>query len=279
MTWSPSDRFLAFSTHSELIVIDRSGREIATYSSDKIDIIQNLAWAPSESFIAFHAATSESRNIFLFHLKDELLQPLLTKPVINETCPIFSPNGSKLLFSEGIRGGQNLKTFNFETQEIVDLEISWASTAASCPPPVYWLKSESHLIFRGYNHLLLMMNANAPDDIKVIAECAGGFNWSADNQKIIYSGLRSDECGEFMNANHDIFVFDVETGQISNLTNTPNIDERRPSWLPSETQITFTVAKQDKKLRSIYMMNSNGTGRKKLAGGAYMPQLQYHWPR
>ncbi len=59
----------------------------------------------------------------------------------------------------------------------------------------------------------------------------------------------------------DIHVLDVETGEIRNLTNTPDIDETMPAWSPGGKQIAF--ARSDPAVSThtdLYVMNVDGSG-------------------
>ena len=62
----------------------------------------------------------------------------------------------------------------------------------------------------------------------------------------------------------DIYVASPEAGHI-NLTKTPGINERHPSWSPDGTRIVFSVYSKDTADRGIWMMNADGSGRWRLA--------------
>ncbi len=66
----------------------------------------------------------------------------------------------------------------------------------------------------------------------------------------------------------DIYVMDLTTGHVRNLTNTPDDPENRPRWSPNGRQVAFhgRVGKGDS---HIWVMNADGSDRR---------QVTDHWP-
>src|SRR5262249_22210617 len=75
--------------------------------------------------------------------------------------------------------------------------------------------------------------------------------WSPDGKWIAYS---SDKDG---NEQWDLFLVSPQTGEVVNLTNTPEISEESPVWSPDGKQIAYTVKPQTSSTYEIYVMNVN----------------------
>jgi TolB protein len=83
--------------------------------------------------------------------------------------------------------------------------------------------------------------------------------------KIVYESNRD--------GNWDLYVMNADGSNPVNLTNTPDVDELFPKASPDGTKICF-VADEGKgaaKVRNLYLMNADGTGRLKIADNAREP--------
>ncbi|MCK4629232.1 MAG: PD40 domain-containing protein [Sedimentisphaerales bacterium] len=83
--------------------------------------------------------------------------------------------------------------------------------------------------------------------------------------RILYETYRTN--------NFEIFVMDPDGSNRKNLTNTPDVHEFFPQGSPDGKKICF-VAYQDegeKRIRCLYLMNSDGSGRKKIVENGRWP--------
>ncbi len=93
--------------------------------------------------------------------------------------------------------------------------------------------------------------------------------WSPDGTKIAYT--RADIInGE--PTNHDIYLMDIDGGNITQLTDTENVYEMVPSWSPDGTKIVFDRT-TDAALGDIYVMNADGSNLKQLTSGKHNDTL------
>jgi len=74
-------------------------------------------------------------------------------------------------------------------------------------------------------------------------------------------------------ANWELILTNADGSNPTNLTNTPNIDEMYPHASPDGTKICFVVdaGTRRSKVRDVYYMNIDGTGRVKVADNARQP--------
>ena len=87
--------------------------------------------------------------------------------------------------------------------------------------------------------------------------------------KIIYESFRSTDGKE----NWELYIVNADGSNPVNCTNTPDIDELYPHASPDGTKICFVVDEGSgrDKVRSVYYMNIDGTGRIKVAHNARQP--------
>ncbi len=73
--------------------------------------------------------------------------------------------------------------------------------------------------------------------------------------------------------NHEIFIMNADGSNPVNLTNTPEVNELYPKASPDGTKIAFVADEGTGQARSrnIYLMNIDGSGRKKIADNANQP--------
>jgi TolB protein len=83
--------------------------------------------------------------------------------------------------------------------------------------------------------------------------------------KIVYETNRD--------GNWELYLCNADGSNPVNLTNTSDVDELYPKPSPDGSKICFVAdeGKGDAKIRNIYYMNSNGTGRKKIAENGREP--------
>lgn len=72
-------------------------------------------------------------------------------------------------------------------------------------------------------------------------------SWSPDGRRIAYASTRD--------GNLELYVRDLETGQDSNITNTPTVDEDLPVWSPDGASIAFNSKSELLEHRSLDLLD------------------------
>lgn len=92
-----------------------------------------------------------------------------------------------------------------------------------------------------------------------------------DGRKALLEALKTYEpkllFETYRGNNWEIYLVNADGSEPVNLTNTPDVDELYPKASPDGTKIAFVADEKSrgKKSRNLYYMNSDGTGRTKLA--------------
>jgi hypothetical protein len=81
--------------------------------------------------------------------------------------------------------------------------------------------------------------------------------WSPDSKKLAFAGWL--EKGR----NTDIYMLDIASGLVYNLTNTPDVEEANPSWSPDGSLIAY------EREGKVWIMNSDGTNQHPICEGEH----------
>lgn len=147
--------------------------------------------------------------------------------------PAWSPDGSQLAFMSSRSGDPQIYTADANGNHLQRI----TDTAGVSTSPVWNPKTGQQLVFvsdRGGDPVLYMSNAdgssvqriNLPDMGYVIDPA-----WSPNGQLLAFSWRRPD-------GNYDIYVMDIVTHQLAQLTRDAGRNER-PSWAPDGRHIVF----------------------------------------
>ncbi len=143
--------------------------------------------------------------------------------------PSWSPNGDDILFT---REG-NVYSINSQSMMVTAILIHKNSLYGNPK----WSPDSKMIAYVEYQNgnqgVLNIMLANGKEsrtidthDLKV----GQGIDWSPDGSKIVFAS--AERCG-------DIYVVDLQSGEVSNITNSLG-DEENPTWAPDGNWITFS---------------------------------------
>ncbi|HEX7049668.1 MAG TPA: Ig-like domain-containing protein [Longimicrobiales bacterium] len=178
--------------------------------------------------------------------------------------PAWSPDGTRIAFrrASGNRWDIYVKAAN-GSGEAVNLTEGMEGRSSQ---PV-WSPDATRIAFHNYTR----PGGTGEDlDIYVIAADGSGEArnvtnnvlandlwpaWSPDGSRIAFYSFRNGE--------PDIYVVDVDSGDIVGLTDTPTVADAFPSWSPDGTKITFSSFREGNNW-DIYVMNADGSGETRL---------------
>ena len=93
---------------------------------------------------------------------------------------------------------------------------------------------------------------------------------SANNSRIVFA---SDEASP---GNYDIYVINADGTAKQNLTNSPAVNDRQPSWSPDGSRIAFLTDRNGR--WEVWVMNVDGSNQRPMFSEAVNNQLEifYH---
>ena len=74
----------------------------------------------------------------------------------------------------------------------------------------------------------------------VVPQSDASFAWSPDGQKIAFSGYATDSAGVLLDNYTDVYVFDIRTGDLRNVTDRP-FSQQAPQWSPGGDDVLLMV--------------------------------------
>ncbi len=172
------------------------------------------------------------------------------------SAPTWAPDGSKVMFSSSMHGDPELFTIDVSGGNLKRITYS----AGVDTSPAWNPKTGQTVVFvsdRAGIPQLYMMNADGTNTSKISLEDRGYVidpAWSPNGQLLAFSWRRP-------NGNYDLYVMDVATQQIVELTRDAARNER-PSWAPDGRHIVFESTRTGK--RQIWTMLADGSQARQL---------------
>ncbi|MBM3760222.1 MAG: S9 family peptidase [Acidobacteria bacterium] len=145
----------------------------------------------------------------------------------------------------------------------------WAKGATVIDRPS-WASDGVGPVAKGYTHIYVVdaIQGGTPKQITSGKYNHTGPEWSPDSSKIYFSGIRKPEA-EFTRNDSEVYVADLKTGAVTAMTDRKGPD-RTPKVSPDGKWVAY-MGYDDKKytshLASIYLMATDGSGKKAWASG------------
>ncbi|HXC34086.1 MAG TPA: translocation protein TolB [Verrucomicrobiae bacterium] len=218
-------------------------------------------WSPDASRIAFTCYAQPGSNAVLtaqICVYSTASSHLISWPRFKGTnsSPSWSPDGNQLMFMSSMLGNPELFITDASGQRPKRLTYSnGANTSPSWNP-----KTGQQVAFvsdRGGIPQLYTMNADGSDQSKVDLPDMGYVidpAWSPNGQLLAFSWRRP-------NGNYDLYVMEIVTRQLVELTRDVGRNER-PSWAPDGRHLVFESTRTG--TRQIWSMLADGTEARQL---------------
>jgi Tol biopolymer transport system component len=184
-------------------------------------------------FIAFYSERDGNAEIYIMNA-DGSAETRLTQDRALDMVPDLSPDGSRIVFVSDRDGNEEIYRMKRDGSDVVRLTDTPAQES-------YPLWSSD--------------GAKDGSDNRSLIEASVGLNhhdWSPDAQKMAAVGYASQ-------STWSIYVFDVDDGNLTRLTNTSGVWDSEPSWSPDGTRIAFTRIYPDQDEREeVWVMDADG---------------------
>ena len=174
----------------------------------------------------------------------------------NNFTPAWSPDGSQIVFSSSMQGNPELYVVDSSGGHLK--RLTFANGAALSPA---WnpktAQSIAYVSDRGGVPKLYLMNADGTNSTELDLPDKGYLidpSWSPNGQLLAFSWRRPS-------GNYDLYIMDVATRQIIELTRDQGRNER-PSWAPDGRHLVFESTRGG--TRQIWTMLADGSQAKQL---------------
>ena len=197
---------------------------------------------PGAGVLALESDRGGDWDIYLFDVATRRLFNL-TRLAGDDHAPAWSPDGARLAFNADRDGDGRAELYlidadgrNLQALDVRDGH-NWR--------PVWSPDGHALAFIRGFGLLLTVDLATLTE--RTLGEGFGPA-WSPDGRYLV---TYLDPNGRL---NADIFLFDMATGAVYNITDTP-LNEWSPVWSPDGASIAFTSAR-DSRHSEIYLMDA-----------------------
>jgi len=179
---------------------------------------------------------------------DSRTQYRLTNSPADERDPAWSPDGQRLAYASNQDGNWDLYIYDLASGESEQMTFNLAFDGGP-----QWSPDGAFLVYESYqldSHLdiFVMPSDGSEVPVRIASSDAPDFapTWSPlalEGRQIAFASWRD--------GNRDIYVFDLNTQEVTNLTATPNLHENDPAWSPDGEYITYSAV--DAGLETIYV--------------------------
>jgi len=211
-------------------------------------------WSPDASRIAFTCFATFAKvtgpQICMYSMDSGKVVSFPRYKGTNVT-PAWSPDGSQLIFSSSMGGNPELYVSDSNGSHPKRLTFS----NAACMSPAWNPKTGQTVVYvgdRGGVPKLYIMSVDGTDNVELDVPDKGYLvdpAWAPNGQLLAFSWRRPT-------GNYDIYVMDVATRQIIELTRDAGRNER-PSWAPDGRHIVFESTRGGN--RQIWTMLADGS--------------------
>jgi TolB protein len=215
-------------------------------------------WSPDASRIAFTCYPTSVVSSAQICMYSMLTNKIIAWPRFAGTnsAPAWSPDGTKIMFMSSMYGNPELFTTDADGSHVKRITHSvGANTSPSWNP-----KTGQEVAFvsdRGGTPQLYTMDAEGTEAQKVPLPDMGYVidpAWSPNGQLLAFSWRRP-------NGNYDLYIMDVVTHDLVELTRDAGRNER-PSWAPDGRHLVFESTRTG--TRQIWSMLADGTSAREL---------------
>lgn len=183
----------------------------------------------------------------------------ITSDLFEETDPAYAPEGTKIAFAARRENNWDIYVLDLNTGSETRLTNSpHYDGAPTWSPDGRWIAYESYQN-GNLDIWLIDSRGEAPATNLTVESTAGDFApaWSPEGETIAFSSWRSDEQAPTAAAK-DLYLLEVETGQVTRLTETPMAEEW-PAWHPDGRRLALVA--NDLGDREIFTVALSGASR------------------
>lgn len=196
---SPDGKKIAFVVHGEVFAAaSKDGGDAARVTSTPANESQ-VAWAPDGRRLVYASDRDGATHLFLYDFRTTT-ETELTRDVLDDALPVFSPDGKLLAFE---RGQRELRLLDIDTRQERVVAQGYLSDKLSGGHPVAWSPDGKWVAYLGLgpkgftNVHVAAVAGGAPRQASFVANAfAGSVSWSPDGTFLLFNTSQRTEVGQ-----------------------------------------------------------------------------------
>jgi Tol biopolymer transport system component len=211
------------------------------------------------AFVSYRSGTAEIYTV------DPTGVHRLTTNTMRESQLAWSPDGMRLMFTDAPIGEGPWALWIMNADGSNPRRLT-SPTGVQLDDTPRWSQDGQKIAYIRYNPTgadgsseLRVINADGTGDARVVGSGPSVYlpyypSWSPDGNRIAFAGTHGRD---------EIFVVNADGSGLTNVTNTPTVDEDWPTWSPDGSKIFF-IGFLPPPVRQIFRINPDGSGRTRL---------------
>lgn len=263
-TWSPDGKQIALESW-------RSGNADIWIYDFETDTMTNLTpknpsndyrpvWMPDKTAIIYITEQGETSDIISINLETLETTNLTDTPETTEFAPSVSADGQYLAYASRYEGHQDIVIQNLQTGETVNITKDEAITNSGLPN---WYKHDNQFVFTADSlsdgtHIWISSPQGNPKQLTTNGLDTSPI-WSPTDPIITMISRR--------NNNLDVWLFDTQTDQYTNLTSQNEQLDADASWSPDGSKIAYMAYTQESPKKDLWVINLETNDKKNITNG------------
>ncbi len=217
-----------------------------------------IAWSPDGKRFAFYAKYDERKTWSIHTMNSDGTNKKRLTYIKDywDNSPTWSPDGSKIVFARAYKDSTNVRQFKIWTMNSDGTAQKQVKGLNGGGP---YFTPDGRILFHSQPGPSDIFIANADGSNQVQLTNNEAEDWhpevSLDGTQVAFMSNRTGV--------HQIYTMNIDGSNQKQLTH-QEFDCWYPSWSPDGAQLVFVTGNPDKDERQVYMINSDGSGMKKI---------------
>lgn len=187
------------------------------------DIPTSFNWSPDGQYMLFALLNMGVYDLYLVEISTGQIEEVLL-PLSSGTLPVWSPDSATVAY---LSERSDICLYDIFTEDLRCLPHKDVEA-------VVWSPAGNEIAFIAGNALYLTsLTDGSARQIAALSSLARSLAWSPDGKSIVYTAE------DFATDVRDLFMVEVQTGEVRNITNNINGYAFSAVWSPDSTQLAY----------------------------------------